>query len=110
MGKGVGKGVRRKREKRLTLACGLPQDVLEGAARVTLYGSKSVMIEGQSGVVELGGERMRLRTKSGVLCVLGEGLVLRELTADAAMIVGTRIDTATYGRTDCGERGNMPCG
>ena len=106
----MGKGIRKKRERRLTLACSLPQDVLEGAARVTLYGSKSVMIEGQSGVVELGGDRMRLRTKSGVLSVLGEGLVLRELTADAAMIAGTRIDTVTYGRAERRERGNVPCG
>jgi len=106
----MGKSVRKKRERRLTLSFGLPQDVLKGAARVTLFGSASVMIEGQSGVVELGSERMRLRTKSGVLCVLGEGLVLRELTADAAMIVGTRIDTATYGRTERRERGNTPCG
>ena len=109
MGKGAEKDVRKvvgkRRERRLTLSCGLPQDVLEGAARVTLYGSKSVMIEGQSGVVELGCERMRLRTKSGVLSVLGEELILRELTADAAMIAGKRIDTVTYGRAECGERG-----
>ncbi len=100
--------MRKKRERRLTLSCGLPQDVLEGGARATLFGNASVMVEGQSSVVELGDARMRLKTKNGVLAVLGEGLVLRELTTDAAMITGARIDTLTYGRKERGERGGAP--
>jgi len=97
--------MRKKREKRLTLSCGLPQDVVKGGARATLFGNISVMIEGISGVVELGDTCMRLKTRDDVLAVLGEGLMLRELTADAAMITGARIDTLTYGRTERRERG-----
>ena len=94
----MGKG--RRREKQLTLMSGLPQDVWSGGARVTLHDQSSVMIEGQRGVVELGKERIRLRTARGVLSVLGEGLLLSEMSSDAAMIMGERIDTITYGRTD----------
>jgi len=93
-------GGKRKRERRLTLLSGLPQDVLGGGARVTMFDQGSVMVEGQHGMVELGERRMRMRTRRGVLTVLGDGLVLRELTADAAMITGTRIDTVTYGRAE----------
>jgi len=102
-------GGSRRRKKRLTLMCGLPQDVLEGAARVTLFGSSSAMIEGQHGMVELGKRCMRMRTRSGVLTVLGENMVLRELTADAAMVTGERIDTVTYGRAGQGDKGGAPC-
>lgn len=94
----MGKG----RGKRLTLLCGLPEDVLEGDARVTWFGRKSVMVEGQRGMVELGTSRMRLKTRGGVMTVEGEALVIRELSADAAMIAGDRIDTVTYIRITAG--------
>lgn len=93
-------GGRKKRARRLTLMCGLPQDVLGAGARVTLHDQSSVMIEGQRGVLELATTRIRLRTGRGVLSVLGEGLILHEMSADAAMIMGERIDTVTYGRTE----------
>ena len=89
---------KRKAGRRLSLLCALPEDVLCGGARVTLFARDCVMIEGQQGVVELGGARIRLKTRGGVLTVLGEGLALSEMTADAAMISGTRLDTVTYGR------------
>ena len=87
----------KKREKRLTLMCGLPEDAL-GGTRVTMFGHRSVMIEGQRGMVELGESCMRLRTDASVLTILGQALEIRELSADAAMIAGERIDTVTYVR------------
>ena len=57
-----------------------------------------MLVEGQHGVVELSGACIRLRTKDGVLSVLGEALQLRELSLDAAMITGERVETVTYGR------------
>ena len=48
-------------------------------------------------MVELSGACNRLRTRDGVLSVLGEALVLRELSLDAAMITGERLETVTYG-------------
>ena len=82
--------------RRMTLACGWPEDALTLGARVTMMGRGSVLIEGQHGVVELSSERIRLRTKGGVIAVEGEGLCLRELSTDAAMIEGERIDSAAY--------------
>ena len=84
--------------RRMTLACGLPEDVLLSDARVTLMGRGCVLVEGQRGVVELGESRIRMRTRSGVIVVEGEALRLRELSGDAAMIEGERIDSAAYSR------------
>ena len=56
-------------------------------------------------MVELGGGRIRLKTASGMLSVLGQALALRELSADAAMIVGEHIETATYARSDAKREG-----
>ena len=89
--------MKKRREQRLTLLCGLPEDVLDGA-RVTMFGHRYVMIEGQRGMVELGENCMRLRTNGSVLTVLGQALEIRELSSDAAMIAGNRIDTVTYVR------------
>ena len=86
----------KKRDGRMTLACGLPADVLTSGARVTLMGRACVLVEGQRGVVELETERIRLRTRDGVLSVTGNALCLKELSADAAMITGERIDMASY--------------
>lgn len=86
----------KRRERRLTLLCGFPEDVND--ARVTLFGHHSVMVEGQHGMVELSTSCMRMRTQGSVLTVLGEELMLRELSADAAMIIGKRVDTVTYAR------------
>lgn len=59
-------------------------------------GRVCVLVEGQYGVVELEEERIRLRTRDGVLSVAGNTLCLKELSADAAMITGERIDLAAY--------------
>ena len=86
-----------KKLRRMTLACGLPEDALLSGARVTMMGRGSVLIEGPCAMVELGDMRIRLRTKGGVIAVEGEALRLRELTGAAAMIEGERIDSASYG-------------
>lgn len=86
--------------RRIALRSHLPEDVLTSGARVTMMGRGSVLVEGQHGVAELSGERIRLRTQEGLLSVLGQGLELRELSVDAAMIAGERIETATYERCD----------
>ena len=61
------------------------------------------------GICGLIGEVEALRTfdvaQGGTLSVLGQALELRELSTDAAMIVGERIETATYARGDAQREG-----
>ena len=84
------------KRRRYALLSPLPEDVLCSGARVMMMGRGAVLAEGQRGVVELGTSCIRLRTAHGVLSIQGEGLVLQELSADAAMIRGDRIDSAGY--------------
>ena len=91
--------------RRIALSSSLPEDALAAGARVTMISQSSVLVEGQRGVVELSGGRIRLKTPDGMLSVLGQALELRELSADAAMIVGERIETATYARSDAHREG-----
>jgi len=88
----------RNRVRRWVIKSGLPEDTLTGAARVTLCGRSCVMVEGQCGVVEMSDSRIRLRTRDGILSISGKTLVLQELSLDAAMIAGDRLETLTYGR------------
>ena len=91
--------------RRIALSSSLPEDALTSGARVTMIGRGCVLVEGQRGVVELGSGRIRLKTQDGMLSVLGEALELRELSADAAMIVVERIETVTYARSDAQREG-----
>lgn len=91
--------------RRMALSVSLPEDALTKGARVTMIGQGSVLVEGQRGVVELSCGRIRLKTPDGMLSVLGQKLELQELSADAAMIVGERIETATYARGDAQREG-----
>ena len=86
------------RARRMMLSIGLPEDTLPGSARVTMTGQCGVLVEGHRGVIELGTARIRLRTGQGVLSVLGEKLALWELSMDAALIVGERVEGVTYAK------------
>ena len=90
----------KKRLHRLSLLSGLPEDALTSGARVTMLGRGCVLVEGQRGMVELSGTRIRLTTHDGVLSICGTGLELTELSAEAAMISGSRIDLAAYVKTE----------
>ena len=85
-----------RKSRACALRCQLPEDALCSGARVTMMGRGAVLVEGQRGVVELGENCIRLRTAQGVLSVRGEALILQELSADAAMIRGSRMDSAGY--------------
>ena len=80
----------------MVIRCGLPEDAVTGRARVTLFGRQTALVEGQHGLIEMSGNRIRLRTAEGVLGVYGEGLLLQELSLDAAMILGQVIDQIAY--------------
>lgn len=94
----------RSRARRAILRSGLPEDAVGNCARATLCGQGALLVEGQCGVVEMGSDCIRLRTPEGVLSVCGEKLTLRELSLDAAMIHGGKIETVSYGRV-CGRGG-----
>ena len=96
-----GDAMRKKsRARRAILMSGLPQDAVMNCARATLFGRNALLVEGQRGVVEMADACIRLRTQDGVLSVCGENLVLMELSLDAAMIRGDRIDTVSYGQVN----------
>jgi len=87
---------RGKRRDAWVMKSGWPQDAWASSARVTLVGRRCAMVEGQCGVLELSDRRIRLKTRDGVLAVCGEALCLREMSLDAAMIWGERIESASY--------------
>lgn len=85
-----------KRAKRWILKSSLPEDALTGAARITLHGNSTALIEGQRGVVEMCGTCIRLKSRSGVVSIRGNGLMLKELSVDAAMVQGAEISAVSY--------------
>lgn len=83
-------------KNRQGIRSGWPEDAWSQCARLTMLGRRLAMVEGQLGVVELGETRIRLKTRDGMLAVCGKQLRLQEMSMDAAMISGERIDSASY--------------
>ena len=69
-------------------SAGLPEEMVTGAARLTMIGRRRVRIENHCGLVELTQERIRLRTREGMVRIEGSDLTLRELTHHTAEIEG----------------------
>ncbi len=66
----------------------LPEEVLTGCVKATMYASSAVVLENHDGVFECAPERIRLRTGEGILCIEGSGMVLVELSRERALVSG----------------------
>jgi len=77
-----------RRQKPGFQALALPEDMLGGAARVTVLGNARALIENHRGIADIGDECVKLMTRQGMLTVCGRELTLREVRADALSICG----------------------
>lgn len=59
------------------------------AARVTVIGSRSVLVEGFTDIARFACDGVRLTTPRGTLCVFGDGLSLCEVRPGALIVRGT---------------------
>ncbi|HWQ58131.1 MAG TPA: YabP/YqfC family sporulation protein [Clostridia bacterium] len=66
----------------------LPEEILTGRVKATLYATDTLVVENHKGVFECAPERIRLRTGEGILCVEGADMVLMELSGDRALVSG----------------------
>lgn len=94
-----GKRQAKKRIKRLqrrvfeTLE--LPEELVSGVPKATLYGRERLLIENHRGVLEYREDRARIATDMGVVCITGGNLALQELGSEQICISG-RIGGCLY--------------
>ncbi|HOG00803.1 MAG: YabP family protein [Firmicutes bacterium ADurb.Bin248] len=85
----MGKGKRRIRlGRRAAEWLDLPEEILTGRVKVTLYAMDTLVAENHGGVFECAPERVRLRTAEGILRVEGRELTLEELSGERALVRG----------------------
>jgi sporulation protein YqfC len=77
-----------RRAKPKLSALALPEDILGGAARLTLLGSARLLIENHRGIVSVGEDCVKLMTRHGIVTVCGRELTLRDARADALSVYG----------------------
>jgi sporulation protein YqfC len=66
----------------------LPEDVVAGAPRLEMMGSRRLYLEHHQGILAYSGERIDVNTAAGILRVSGERLELLAMTAEALRIGG----------------------
>lgn len=80
----IRKGIREK----FTEMFELPKELVLNTPRLTMVGSRDVMIENHKGIIEFGSERVRISTGSGIVKITGCGLLIREITSEDIIISG----------------------
>lgn len=66
----------------------LPADVVAGAPRMELVGSREFWMEGHRGILSYGEEEIHISGGRLVVCVRGSGLELRSMNANTLCISG----------------------
>ncbi|MBR0025875.1 MAG: YabP/YqfC family sporulation protein [Clostridia bacterium] len=84
-----------KLQRRVFESLDLPEELLVGVVKATLYGKEHLLIENHKGVLEYGTDKARVVTEMGVLCITGQELILMELGTERICVRG-RIDSLAY--------------
>jgi len=79
----------RRLQKRVIESLDLPEELLPGMVKATLYGKEHLLIENHKGVLEYRTDKARVITEMGVLCIGGEELTLMELGTERICICGS---------------------
>ena len=87
----------KKLKERITTAAGVPKDVVQGAAVVTLMGNEEVCIENYRRIIEYTDEVIRVQAKKRQIKITGKQLKIEYYTNDEMKITG-KIDSLEYSK------------
>ncbi len=82
-------------KERITTAAGMPKDVVQGAAVVTLMENEEVCIENYRRIIEYTDDIIRVQTKKRQIKITGKQLKIEYYTNDEMKITG-KIDSLEY--------------
>lgn len=67
----------------------LPKEVILNLPFISLTGKEELIIENYKGIIEYGDEIMRVSTAVGVLKIEGKELLLKQLTSECIVVIGS---------------------
>lgn len=82
-------------KEKITTAAGMPKDVVQGAAVVTLTGNEEVCIENYRRIIEYTDDTIRVQAKKRQIRISGKQLKIEYYTNDEMKITG-KIDSLEY--------------
>lgn len=66
----------------------LPKEIVMNIPKMTLIGSRDLIIENYKGIIEYENSRIRINTGAGVIKVMGNLLTIKEITSEDIMVSG----------------------
>ena len=79
----------RRRGRRSLPALEWAADAAGRFARITSFGSRSLLVENHTGILSFSEDYVRLNTAGGPMCVRGSGLTLRDARPGALIVRGS---------------------
>ncbi len=95
--KSRGKAGRTRKEKgdgvslkeKFSDALELPKELVLDVPRVTLIGNRQLFLENYKGIIEYEDSMVRIKTHEGVISLEGSGMLIKEITSEDILIIGT---------------------
>lgn len=78
-----------KLKEKLTEILELPKEVILNIPKMTMFGSKDLLIENYKGIIEYDNIRIRVNTGSGIIKITGNNLNIREITSEDILVSGS---------------------
>ena len=75
-------------KERVTEILELPKEIVLNMPKMTLLGSRNLIIENYKGIIEYEENKIRINTGIGIIKIKGEGLSIKEITSEEVMIDG----------------------
>lgn len=66
----------------------LPKEIILNMPKLTMIGSRNLIIENYKGIIEYEDNKIRINTGIGIIKIKGERLVIKEITSEDIMVDG----------------------
>jgi sporulation protein YqfC len=75
-------------KEKITEILELPKEIVLNMPKMTLLGSRNLIIENYKGIIEYEDDKIRINTGIGIIKINGTGLSIKEITSEDIMVDG----------------------
>lgn len=66
----------------------LPKELILDIPKITLIGSKQLLLENYKGIIEYEDYKIRIKTHEGIISLEGKDMTIKEITSEDIMVTG----------------------
>ncbi|MGI6778675.1 MAG: sporulation protein YqfC [Acetivibrionales bacterium] len=75
-------------KEKVTELLELPKEIVLNVPKITMLGTRDLIIENYKGIIEYYDGRIRVNTGVGIIKITGSSLVIKEITSEDIMVTG----------------------